>query len=85
MHWDGFNPDDSPWEEDEKEEHARYKVRIQQNAEELVGGTPFAAPHWVSPVMVPTYKESGYISWMEVCICLYLVSEGMINNYLCSG
>ena len=32
MQWDGIDPDDSPWEEEEKEERARYKVRIQRNA-----------------------------------------------------
>ena len=66
MYWDGVDPDDSPWEDDEKEERACYKVRIQQNAEELVGGTPFPGPHWVSPIMVPTYREVGYRWWNEV-------------------
>ena len=70
MQWDGVDPEDSPWEEEEKEEYAPYKVRIQLNAEELVGGTPFAKPFWVSPALVPTYKESDYRRWNEVEIII---------------
>ena len=82
MHWDEVDPEDSPWEDDEREERARYKIRIQMNAEELVGGTPFAAPHWVSPLMVPTYKELGHRWWMEVWIdYTKLLRGGLIMIY----
>ena len=66
MYWDGVDPENSPWEEDEREEYVRYKVRIQRNAEELVGGSPFSRPFWVSPALAPPFREADYDRQNEV-------------------
>ena len=65
---DGVNQDDSPWEEEDREEFLRYKIRVLRKAEELVGGTPFAPPFWVSPALAPPYKDKDFVRGREVRI-----------------
>ena len=66
MDRDGVDPENSPWEEDEMEEYIRYKVRVQRKAEELVGGTPFPRPFWVSPALAPPFKDTNWDRQYEV-------------------
>ena len=63
---DGVDPGDSPWEDDEREEFVPYKVRVQRKAEEMVGGSPFPKPFWISPALVPPVKERDYDRQREV-------------------
>ena len=63
---DGVDPEDSPWEEDEREEFVRYKVRVLRKAEELVGGTPFPSPFWVAPALALPYVDRDFVRWREV-------------------
>ena len=71
---DGVDPEDSPWEQDEREEFFRYKVRVQRKAEELVGGSPFPKPSWISPVLVPPYRDENFDRQLEVRNkCFYLL------------
>ena len=68
MDRDGVDPENPPWEEDELEEYHRYEVRVQKKAEELVGGSQFPRPFWVTPALAPPYKDTNWDRQYEVRI-----------------